>query len=103
MLYNVNPLTSIGFILMTQDAALIIKVNVTHEHGLFYAESPDLLGLHICGETPEQLCATVVKAVKALFKYNRQMDVDVIPATSKGSDFPGALLDCDHLVVQLAA
>ena len=67
---------------MTQDSALIIRVNLRKESGMFYADSSDLLGLHVCGTTPEKTCQTVIKAVKALFKHNRNMDVDVVPATS---------------------
>lgn len=72
---------------MTQDAVTIIQVNVREEMGMCYADSPDLLGLHICGKTREQTLETVMKAVKALFKHNRKVDVTVKPVTDAAS-FP---------------
>lgn len=84
---------------MTQDAALIVRVNLRREAGMFYADSPDLLGLHICGQTAEQTCLTVMKAVKALFKHNRGMDVEVIPATTNNEDFPRLTGLCNQFVV----
>lgn len=88
---------------MTHDAALIIRVNLREDSGYYYADSPDLLGLHICGKTPEQTCETMMKAVKALFKYNRKMDVEVVPATTNEESFPRLTGVCDQFVVQRLA
>ena len=85
---------------MTQDAALILRVNLRRESGMFYADSPDLLGLHICGPTAEQTCQTVIKAVKALFKHNRKMDVEVVPATTDKESFPRITGLCEQFIVQ---
>jgi len=88
---------------MTLDSALIIRVNIQESHGIFYADSPDLLGLHICGDTQEKTCSTVIRAVKALFKHNRQMDVEVIPATEDQNSFPRMTGPCQQFVVHRAA
>jgi hypothetical protein len=87
---------------MTHDSALIIRVKVTEDSGIYYADSPDLLGLHICGHSYEQTCKTVIKAVKALFKHNRKMDVEVIPATNDVKNFPRITGECEQYVVQRA-
>ena len=88
---------------MTLDSALIIRVNIKEEPGFFYADSQDLPGLHVCGKSPEQICATVIKAVKALFKHNRNMDVEVIPATVDKDNFPRMTGPCEQFVVQRLA
>ena len=88
---------------MTQDAALIIRVNLKNEASMFYADSPDLLGLHICGPTAEQTCETVIKAVKALFKHNRGLNVNVIPVTTDTASFPKLAGPCGQFVVQRMA
>jgi len=84
---------------MTHDAAWIIRVNLRREADMFYADSPDLMGLHICGKTAEQTCETVMKAVKALFKHNRNMDVEVLPATTSGENFPRISGPCEQFAV----
>jgi hypothetical protein len=84
---------------MTQDAAWIIRVNLRRESGMFYAESPDLIGLHICGKTQEQTCDTVIKAVKALIKHNRNLDVEVLPATHSEDNFPRISGPCEQFAV----
>lgn len=80
--------------------ALIIRVNVKEEAGYWYANSPDLLGLHICGRSAEQACSSALKAVKALFKHNRGLDVDVMPATEEQDSFPRLKGPVDRFVVQ---
>ena len=84
-------------------SALIIRVNVKEEPGFFYADSPDLPGLHVCGKTEEQTCTTVIKAIKALFKHNRKMDVEVVPATKNEESFPNLTWPCEQFVVQRLA
>lgn len=84
---------------MTQDAALIIRVSLRREGDLFYAHSTDVPGLHICGPTAEQTCSTVIKAVKALFKHNRNMDVEVLPTTTDTEQFPRVTGPCEQFAV----
>jgi hypothetical protein len=88
---------------MTQDSALIIRIKVEQEGNMIYVSSQDLHGLHICGPTVEQTYQSLVKAVIALFKYNRKMDVEVIPATTDGKSFPQIIGLCEQLVVQRLA
>ena len=88
---------------MTRDSALIIRVSIQEEPGFFYADSPDLPGLHVCGKTQEQTCTTVIKAIKALFKHNRNMNVIVIPATQDEDNFPQLSGLCEQFVVQRLA
>ena len=87
---------------MNHDAALIINVDIREESGVYFADSRDLPGLHICGRTAQQTCATVIKAVKALFKHNRNMDVEVVPATDDSESFPEIQGLCERFVVQRA-
>jgi hypothetical protein len=66
---------------MTQEAAMLVRITVRNEGGYFYAASPDLPGLHVCGETEEQVCESALTSVKVLFKRNRRLDVHVAPLT----------------------
>ena len=79
--------------------ALMVKVDIRSEDGAFYATSPNVAGLHVYGETQEQACESAIKAVRALFKYNRGLDVDVAPVTADVQAFP-AVSRCDGFVVQ---
>lgn len=90
---------------MTQDAALLIRVHVREDAEHFYAASTDLPGLHICAETREALCASTMKAVKALFKHNRGLDVDVLPVANSPESFPEMPMACvgDQFVIQRMA
>lgn len=91
---------------MTQDAAVLIRVNVREEPDYFYAASPDLPGLHVCGGTREQLCDSLIRALKALFKHNRNLDVQVLPVVPPESDdFPLMPAACfgDQFVVHRLA
>lgn len=90
---------------MTQDAALLIRVHVREDAEHFYAASADLPGLHICGASREDLCASTIKAVKALFKYNRGMDVEVTPVAVDADSFPRMPMACvgDQFVIQRMA
>ena len=87
---------------MTQSATLVIKVDIREDAGIYYASSPDLMGLHLRGPSKEKICESVVKTVKALFKHNRQMDVDVTLASADIENFPSNNGACDMLVVRAA-
>ena len=86
---------------MTQDAALVIKVAIREDSGVYYANSIDLIGLHVCGTNLEQTCVRVIKAIKALFKHSRGMDVEVMPVTDTEA-FPQTKLPVDTFVVHRA-
>lgn len=85
---------------MTQSATLVIKVDIREDAGMYYASSPDLMGLHLRGSSKEKICESVVRTVKALFKHNRQMDVDVTLASADIDNFPNKEAACDMLVVR---
>lgn len=80
-------------------ASLIIKVDIKHHHGLYSASSNDVPGLHVCEDTPEKIRESIMKAVKILFKYNREMDVDVTPATEDPDSFPSLPASTNKFIV----
>jgi hypothetical protein len=82
------------------DTALIVKVNLRHEGPFYSANSEDVPGLHVCEESLDRLCDTVRLATKTLFKHNRHMEVEVLPATRDAGAFPNAAPDCLHFVVR---
>ena len=84
---------------MTNDAATVIRVKLSDEAGVWHASSNDLAGLHVCGLTVEVTCQRVLKAIKAIYKHGRGMDVEVIPATTP-DEFPILTKPCDHVVVR---
>ena len=88
---------------MNQNATLVIKVDIREEADGFYASSPDLMGLHLRGPSKEKICESIVKTVKALFKHNRQIDVDVTLASADIDSFPSMDGICDMLVVRPSA
>lgn len=90
---------------MTHNAALLIRVHVREKEDHFYAASTDLPGLHVCGRTREALNASMIKAVKALFRYNHAMDVDVTPVARDIDSFPEMAMAnvSDQFVVQRMA
>lgn len=85
---------------MTRDAALIIRVSIRREAEHFYAHSDDLPGLHVGGESEEAVCASAARAVKALFKHNRGLDVEVTPLTNNVIDFPNRMTFANKFAVQ---
>jgi predicted RNase H-like HicB family nuclease len=87
---------------MTANTALVIKVELKKEGGIFYASSVDLPGLHVCGYTEDETCESVIPAVVALLKHNRGMDVRVIPATNDLESFPRLGHHCNQFVALAA-
>lgn len=47
--------------------------------------SPDVPGLHLFGATREEAAADLVPMIQALFRANRGLEVEVIPAADWGS------------------
>jgi predicted RNase H-like HicB family nuclease len=87
---------------MTANAALVIKVELKKEDGIYYASSADLPGLHVCGYTADQTCDSVIEAVAVLLKHNRGMDVRVVPATNNLNEFPNLENHCNQFVALAA-
>ena len=81
---------------------MVIRITVRDEGGYFYAASPDLPGLHVCGETEEQVCQSALASVKALFKHNRKLDVRVVPLASDLEAHTCAITTLQGVVVQRA-
>lgn len=73
---------------MEDDTVLIININLRQRSGYFSASSPDLPGLHVCGETEDRIRESVVLGIKTLFKRNRGLDVSVRPIADSISSFP---------------
>jgi len=88
---------------MTHEGALVLKVSVRQEGPVFYANSADLIGLHVCGDTLDIVCERVVKSVKAIFKHARGVDVEVLPTAQDFASFPSAKPTCEQFVVHRAA
>ena len=87
---------------MGSESALIVAIRVQQLDDYFYAASPDVPGLHVCGLTVEQALESARSTVKALFKQNRGLDVDVKPASSDADSFPRVTGPVDKFVVQRA-
>ena len=87
---------------MGDESALILSIRVQKLDDYFYAASPDVPGLHVCGSTVEQALESARHAVKALFKQNRGIDVEVKPASSDADRFPRITGAVDLFVVQRA-
>lgn len=85
---------------MSEHPAAIVSITVQKLDDCFYAASSDVPGVHVCGDTVEQTIESAARAVKVLFKVNRNMDVDVVPASAYTDGFPGATRPIDKLVVQ---
>ena len=80
----------------------IIHVQIVPNAGSFFASSNDLPGLHVAASSEEKLCDRVIQAIKFLFKTNRGMEVDVVPAVNVQS-FPELTKPCDNFAVQRLA
>ena len=87
---------------MGDESALIVAIRVQELEGFFYAASPDVPGLHVCGETAEQTLASARLAVQKLFKQNRDLDVFVMPASEDADSFPRVVGPVDKFIVQRA-
>lgn len=65
---------------MGKDSALIVKVDIQEVGDHFYASSGDVPGLHVCGNTRDEVSQSAVAAMIWLFKRNRGMNVRIVPA-----------------------
>ena len=88
---------------MSDESALIVAIRVQKLDGYFYAASPDVPGLHVCGESVEQTLVSAQRAVKALFKTNRRLEVTVMQASEDVESFPRMTGPVDRFVVQQAS
>ena len=58
----------------------VIEICIEDKGSHLYASSKDVPGLYLAGQTPEELLEKIIPAVKLLFKLNRDIDVEVLPA-----------------------
>lgn len=68
-----------------------VRISIQNKNGTFYITSDDVPGLWLWGKDPEDLLASVVPALKALYEHNDGVVVDVkeadkgrTPAGSEG-------------------
>jgi predicted RNase H-like HicB family nuclease len=83
-------------------SACVIQLKIRSREGYFSIVSPDLPGLHVCGESTESALSSAVLAVKELFRRNRHIDVEVRPVASSIDSFPTVAPSFDRVVVQPA-
>ena len=88
---------------MSDEAALIVSIRVQRQDGYFYAASPEVPGLHVCGVSLDQTLVSAQRAVKALFKTNRNLDVIVTQASDDIANFPHMTGTVDRFVIQRAS
>lgn len=55
----------------------VISIKLTESDGLVHASSPDLPGLHLCGKTKKAVLTDLPGMVKALYRLNHSIEVDV--------------------------
>lgn len=62
----------------------VLCIKFAESDGLVYASSPDLPGLHLCGKSKKAVLADLPEMVKALYRMNNSIEVDVEPAFDSG-------------------
>lgn len=87
---------------MSAEASLVVRIELRNRGSYFSAKSPNLPGLHVCGETVEAVRESAITAIKYLFKHNKKMDVEVLPVAADYESFPELSRTLDKLIVQQA-
>jgi hypothetical protein len=59
--------------------SFLVKLSVKERGQYLYASCAEVPGLHVMGQTPEDLRGVAMRAVADLFKRNRNMAVEVLP------------------------
>ncbi len=54
-----------------------VKLDLRRQDGYLSAVSDDMPGLHVCGETAEAVRVKAADAIRALYRFNSKLDVDV--------------------------
>lgn len=60
-------------------ATTLIALDVCKRDGYLSAVSEDVPGLHVRGKTAEAVRQQAIQAIKALYRFERQMEVEVDP------------------------
>jgi predicted RNase H-like HicB family nuclease len=87
---------------MTQPQALLVQLDIQPDGEHFYGSSRDVPGLHVCGNTREEVCESAVAAIKFLFKHNRGVNVEVKPMADSFDSFAQPMAACDRFVALAA-
>jgi hypothetical protein len=88
---------------MDRDVVLIVRVSIRNEGGIVSARSDDLPGLFINADSVQDANEQVIKAIKALFKYQRNLDVEVSPASTDIEHFPAVRKPVEQFAIQKLA
>ena len=54
-----------------------VRIKIEHRVGGVYISSTDVPGLWLWGEDVEQVFKNIIPAIRVLYKYNRNLDVEV--------------------------
>lgn len=54
-----------------------VRIKIEHRAGSIYVSSDDVPGLWLWGKDPDQVLNNVAPAIKALYKHNRGIEVEV--------------------------
>jgi len=58
----------------------LIQIKIQQENGFYYITSDDVPGLHLWGDNIEVLFSDIIPAIKALYKHNKGIEVELFPA-----------------------
>jgi hypothetical protein len=56
-----------------------VKLDLQRRGGQLSAVSDDVPGLHVCADTPDAVRAKAAEAIRALYRFNNKLRVDVTP------------------------
>ena len=71
----------------------VIELNIENRGGYVYVSSEDVPGLHLWGDDIQKVCQKIIPAIKLLFRLNRGLDIEVMPASSP-NEFPALIAGC---------
>lgn len=71
----------------------VIELIIENRAGYIYVSSKDVPGLHLWGDDAQKVCKKIIPAIKMLFRLNRGLDVEVVPAASPNV-FPAKVQVC---------
>lgn len=87
---------------MGQDWLRIVHLEVKEQDGHFFVTSRNLAGLNVHGVGVDSTYQAVVKMVKAIYRHNQGIEVEVHPGVAEG-EMPKLMKLCDEVVVRLKA
>ncbi len=68
---------------MAEQSMETVRIKIEHRAGSIYVSSDDVPGLWLWGKDPDQVLNNVAPAIKALYKHNHGIEVEVeeVPAS----------------------